>query len=262
MAWLHRFAMGVWLVAGCPGPVLSAAAGASVDPRALAEDYFRQLHGFDALEAYVSRRGRARTAFGLARRWSAGRAELLIDIQTPRSFRKWALLLRHNLRRSDDLFVYVPQWRRVRRLTALQIEAEVIFQLLPLGDLRPIAPGELEYRLLGEASVEGRSCQLVEGRPTHAGLAFDRLELVISPESGLALRTRYFRGARELRRILVSPADIREYDGRKLPVRRRIVTPPDGGTTVLSLVNLMAEPELPANLFTSQNLRVQRFPGF
>jgi hypothetical protein len=234
----------------------------SLGPAELAASYFEQLHGFSALEAYESRRGRARTSFGLARRWRDGRADILIDIQSPQSFAKWALLLRHNFGRSDDLFVYVPGWRLVRRLSALQLEAEVIYQLLPLGDLRPIVPGELEYTRLGDTQIEGERCVEIEGRPRHVGLPFDRVELALSTRSGLALRTRYFQGPREIRRILVSPQDIREYEGRSLPQRRRIIIPPDPGVTEILLRNVLMDPILPDRLFTHHNLRVQRFPRF
>ena len=258
---LGRYVAAVALLVGLQAPP-QVRAYDDVDPRVLAETYFQRLHGFDALESYESRRGPARTSFGVARRWSQGRARILIDIQTPRAFDKWALLLRHNFDRSDDLFAYVPQLRSVRRLTALQLEAMVIFELLPLGEFRPIVPGELAYVRLPDAEVEGHPCVVIEGRPRHVGIPFDRVELALSPESGLALRTRYFRGETEIRRVLVSPEDVRDYEGRLLPGRRRILMPPDPGVTVVRLLKVMSDPILPERLFTKHGLRVQRFPGF
>lgn len=243
-------------------PMLPAVAFEAADPSALAHAYFEQLYGFDALEAYESRRGAARATFAVARRWAEGRAEILIDVQAPDSFSKWALLLLHNRKRSDDLFAYVPSWRRVTRLTAIDLEVQVLFQLLPLGEFRPIVPGELEYARLPDTVVEGEWCYVVEGRPRHRGLGFDRVELALSPSSGLALRARYFRDSNEIRRVLVSPADIRDYGDRRLPVRRRISTPPDDGVTELVLRNLVLDPVLPESLFTRHNLRVQHFPSF
>jgi hypothetical protein len=91
---------------------------------------------------------------------------------------------------------------------------------------------------------------------------FDRVELALSPSSGLALRARYFRNSNEIRRVLVSPVDVRDYGDRRLPVRRRISAPPDDGVTELVLRNLVLDPVLPESLFTRHNLRVQRFPSF
>jgi len=168
----------------------------------------------------------------------------------------------HNRNRSDDLFAYIPAWRRVHRLSAIDLEVQVIFQLLSLGEIRPIARGELEYVRLPDAEIEGQACQVVEGRPQHRGLGFDRVELAISPISGLALQSLFFKGSNLIRRILVSPEDIRDYQGRLLPVRRRITSPPDDEVTELILRNLMLDPVLPNSVFTHHNLRVQRFPGF
>ncbi len=60
----------------------------------------------------------------------------------------------------------------------------------------------------------------------------------------------------------LSPDDPREFGDRRLPVRRRIATPPHPGVTELILRNVMLDPELPDRLFTKHNLRVQRFPSF
>jgi hypothetical protein len=232
------------------------------DAASLAEAHFKRMFGFDGLEAYESRRGPARTTFAVARRWDEGRAKILIDIHTPDSFSKWALLILHNHAGSDDMFVYVPILKRVRRFAAIQMERQVLFDVLPLGELRPIVPGELEYTRIADTEVEREPCLVVEGRPRHRGLGFDHVELALSPTHGVALRTRYFVGKREIRRVLISPDDIRDWGGRLLPVRRRIVTPPGSEVTELILHNLLADLELPANLFSTHNLRVQRFPSF
>ena len=234
----------------------------AADAKTLADAHFEQMYGFDALEAYQSRRGLLRTTFVVARGWREGRAKILIDIDAPVSFSKWALLILHNRDRSDDLFAYVPFWRRVLRLSAIQMESQVLFDVLPLGELRPIVPGELGYSRAPDEQVQGEHCYVVKGRPLHRGLGFDQIELAISANSGFALRTRYFSGAKETRRVLISPADVVDFGGRRLPVRRRIVTPPTAGVTELTLVNLLLDPELPDRLFTTHNLRVQRFPSF
>ena len=244
----------------CPTAPVQAFEG--TNPSAIADAYFEQLYGFNALEAYESTRGPARAVFAVARRWKKGSAKILIDVQAPESFSKWALLLLHNRKRSDDLFAYVPAWRRVHRLSAIDLEMQVLFQVLSLGEFRPISPGELEYVRLPDEEVEGETCQVVEGRPSHRGLGFDRMELAISPKSGLALRTRVFTGENEIRRILVSPEDIQKYGQRLLPVRRRIISPPDEGVTELVLRNLVLDPALPDSIFTQHSLRKQRFLGF
>jgi hypothetical protein len=244
-------------------PAPEAATRTADEATAAADAWFTQLHGFDALEAYESRTGSRRVEFVVARRWKSGRAELVIDIRSPPGLEKLAFLFLQNRDRSDDFFVYWPPWRKVLRATA----AELSGGLLPtglfvtLGDLRPILPGELVHVRRPDEEVEGEPCFAVESRPSGRPLGFDRMLLSISRRSGVALRTRLYRGERELRRILVSPRDIGSFDDRHLPTRRRVELA-DGSTAELFLRNLMIDPPLPDQLFSKQSLQTQRFPSF
>ena len=195
-------------------------------------------------------------------------ANLLGYIREPKEFRKWAALLRYNPERDDDLFVYIHTGvsdvaRRVRRLPPVTLESDPVGHVLPLGVLRPISDGELEYRSLAEErEVEGEACDVVEGKTRRQGVWFDRVELAISRKSGFALETRYYRGDRQLRRVVSPPGDIRDYGDRKLPSRRLIFSPSAREPLELVLRNLLDEPEFPRKFFTKHNLRVQRFPTF
>jgi hypothetical protein len=229
-----------------------------------AEAYFAQVHRFDALEAYEATLGSRRVQFVVARRWKDGRAQLLVDIRSPRSFEKVAFLFLQNRERSDDFFVYWPPLRRVLRVTAAELETSMlpIGRLMTLGDLRPTLPGELIHSPLPDTEVEGEPCWVVESRPSGRRLGFDRMVLEISRRTGVALRTRFFNGEREIRRILVSPEDVRLFDDRYLPVRRRVEIPTDDTTAEVVLRNLMIDPPLPDQLFSKQSLITQRFPSF
>ena len=253
-AWLAA----LLLVAASPSP---ARALEGLELAGLGDGHFARLYGFDALEAYETRKGPASARYVVMRRWEGGSAEVLIDVQEPAPFAKWAVLMLQRGQRSDDMFVYIPQFRRVLRINPVLLQ-QPIFELITLGELRPIAPGELAYRALGEEQIEGEDCVLVEGRPRHRGLGFQRVELAISKASGFSLRTVYFVRGRELRRTLISPRDIRSVGGRRLPVRRRILLPGDELPTVLELLNVLVDATLPERLFTHHALRAQNFPSF
>jgi hypothetical protein len=229
-----------------------------------AEAWFAQLHRFDALEAYEAQIGARRVQFMVARRWKEGRAQLLVDIRAPRAFEKVAFLLLQNRERSDDFFIYWPPLRKVLRVTAAELQAGMlpIGQLMTLGDLRPTLPGELAHTPLPDTVIEGQDCWVVESRPTGRRLGYDRMEIAISRETGVALRTRFYQGSRQVRRILVSPSDVRRFDDRYLPVRRRVEMLGEKATAEILLRNLMINPPLPDQLFSKQSLITQRFPSF
>ena len=237
--------------------------------RALAEGHFEHLYAFNLLVTYESSHGQQSTTFVLARRWAPDKTELLIHARQPDAREAWqrplrkriAGLLVHNLGRSDDLMVYVPALRKVHRLPAPELQKRPLFRLVPLGDFRPIVPGELAYRSLPEVVEDGRRLRAVEGRRIYDGQSFDRLELYFADGEPLAVRTVFFADGEELRRVLIDPEDVRSYEGRLVPVRHRIATP-DGGVTDLRVRNILVDPALPAELFTEKNLWLQRFPRF
>lgn len=235
----------------------------------LAEAWFEQLHGFDALEAYEVVSARGRYEFALARKWEPGRVKLLIYAVSPASIRDLAALYFRNRDLPDELFVYLPPRmvpsdvpRRVRRFPASDLMPAVLTRgVASLVDLRPIFRGELSHRRLPDATVQGESCRVVESRFRGGSSGFDRIQLVLSRRTGVALCTRYFRGERELRRVFVAPGDVREYDGRWLPTRRRVERPGEASGELI-LRNLVLDPLLPDALFTRKTLLQGRFPSF
>jgi hypothetical protein len=249
------------------------------DPGAevIAQRWFDQLLGFDALEAYVAVAGKDKLGFAIARKWRDGLARIVFKVEEPAAIDELAALWIQNRDRSDDFFLYLtPQifpsgateaatapGGKVRRLQMPRLDFEVPFTGggLPIGELRPFLPGELAWYRLDDAAVAGEPCWVVEGRPWRKRFRFDRLELAISTRTGVALRTRYFRGDAAIRSVDVERADVQERQGRYLPIRRRIS---GVGTRSFELVlrNLVVDPALPERIFTSHTLRYQKFPRF
>ena len=236
----------------------------TVDPTALAEGYFEETERFDGFLTYEVTRGPARVLFTIARRWRDGLAELLFDLREPTAYDKWAMLMHETRGGSDDLFFYAGYATdgKVRRLAASQIERQAIFELVALGDYRPTPRGELSYELGPDEDVDGVPCHVVTARPVSAPLGFDRVELVFTKDTQLLLQSRFFRDTKEVRRLSTTPGDYRDFEGRRLPMRRVARRWADGGETEIVLQRALETQDLPDNLFSHLNLRVQRFPHF
>lgn len=261
MAPLATFAICVFLAASVGS---RASAELPQDPEALAEAYFEQSERFDAFLSYENRRGPIRMVFSVARRWRDGLAELLFDVREPTAFRKVALLARQTRGGGDDLFAFLGEQtgRRVRRLSAPNLEREAAFSVFAIGDFRPTAKGELLYESAPDSEVAGTKCRIVIARPAHEGLGFDRVVLAFALDTGLLLESRYFRGEREFRRISIAPDAYAEHDGRRLPMRRRAQSWADSGETEIVLKSVLVTSGLPDELFSQRNLIAQRFPDF
>ena len=235
----------------------------------LAEGWFHQLHGFDALEAYDVVDGRRRVAFALARKWKGDAVKILFRFGRPRERDRLVFLLLQRRDGGDILFVHLP--RKVKsglfaREPIMRIPASRLVyggrRGIPIGEFRPFLPEELSHTRLPDTEVDGEPCYVVESRPTGIHpFGFDRLELALSHRTGVALRSRYFKEEKQLIEVRVSPDDVRLREGRWLPVERHIHTE-DGEPTSLVLRNIRVDATLPDKLFTRHNMLVQRFPSF
>jgi hypothetical protein len=102
----------------------------------------------------------------------------------------------------------------------------------------------------------------VIGTTPSSYLGFDRVELVFAKSSGLLLEERYYNREKVVRQLTSKPEDFREVDGRRLAFKRVVRSWPDDVPTEIALVHVLQTPDLPDNLFSSLNLRKQRFPEF
>ena len=251
-------------------PVPASKAGGEPTASELAERWFDQLLGFDSLEAYELRSGRARIGFAVARKWTESGVEIVIYLRKPEQYDKLALLFRPIRGGPDDLFIYLtPQLfgassRRVRRLPSPRLLAPVpaFGTHVPLMDFRPFFTGELTHERLPDEVIGEQACRVVESRPNGIRLGFDRMDLALSKRSGVSLRSRYFKGEKEILRVEVSPEDVARYDDRWLPTLRRLSWAGSAETGELILRNVIVDADLPDRLFTNHALRFQRFPSF
>jgi hypothetical protein len=245
------------------------------DATEIAERWFHQSQGFNALEAYEIGGLNQKISFALARKWDGRRVKVLSYVTAPKELDELAYLILREPGRPADVFSYAtpkiydrgrigagPTPRTVFRVprfgsglgtgTASSIASEVV---------GPILPGDFTHARLPDAEIEGQSCFVIESRPVRSTRALSHLHLFISHDTGVALRTVYYRDDVRLRTVNVLPADVRQYDTRWLPMRRRVQTA-DGSEAELVLRNVVTDIPLDDQLFTHHNLRIQRLPKF
>ncbi len=213
--------------------------------------------------------------FALARKWDGRRVKILSYVTEPKELDEVAYLILREPGRPAEVFSYAtpkiydrgrlgagPTPRTVFRVprfgggldrgTPTSIASEVV---------GPILPGDFTHIRLPDAEVEGQPCFVIESRPARRSRAMSHLHLFISHDTGVALRTVYYRGEDRLRTVHVLPADVRQYGTHWLPARRRVETA-DGAEAELVLRNILTDVPLDDQLFTHHNLRIQRLPKF
>jgi hypothetical protein len=247
------------------------------DAQTLGDRWAREQAGFDALESYrldLEGLGIA-VVFGVARRWrDRDHVDLLVFIREPVQMDEVAYLWKRSPAEGDGIFTYyTPQLvnfagsvaelraRQVARFPLPRLSSGTV-ESMSLASFLPYLPGELRFRLLGEGGVDGEPVLRLEAVPSDGrDLGFTRLELWLSGRTGVALRSIYYDGEIEMRRVETRAADVRQQDGRWVAARLAIRTA-DGAMATLALEERRGDPRFDPRIFTRENLRYGRFPEF
>jgi hypothetical protein len=160
---------------------------------------------------------------------------------------------------SDDLLVWVPELRRVRRLTSAQRGDQFFGSNLSLEDL--------EVQFVERNEIVGRAATLVEGEPAHIvtthplyDSGYDRADFFIAQSDYAILEIRFYRiGALEAYKIAHMPrAETEKLNGHSLP-RRMIFQDLEAGTqTEIHFRSRLVNPPIDEALFTKTTLESHR----
>ncbi len=263
-----------WLavVAGLalPAPAPAQSGAADPPPEALVQGWLDQLYGGDSVGIWRTEWAGGELVYGVARRWNLGKPEVFLHIFTPVRFDEMNYLLRERpdarmellYYRSPKLFSRGAKTARVMPTTVPPpLERLPFVEGLPaLVDVKPPDVADFTFTRLPDARVANRPCRVVEGRPRSAELGFDRVRFSLANETGVALETVWFAGDEILRRVVIEPGDVADYDGRYV-AKRFSVERLASATQIYTLSSLRIDPAFPDVLFTTQNLKLGHFPS-
>ncbi|MGH9390993.1 MAG: outer membrane lipoprotein-sorting protein [Vicinamibacteria bacterium] len=199
----------------------------------------------------------------IARKRIRGRLQSYGRFLEPAWMRGTAVLVLDHGGGSSEHFLFLPEQRRVRRVTSVQRSDAFLGSDLWYEDL--------ERRDLAQYSIGGMSEKLLGGEPAYAILAtpkqesrYQRVEFDVARSDFLLLKSSFFRGDAELpfktieserRSALVS-------EGHVLPTVLLVRNPLRGTTTEARFEGLEMNPELSESLFTTVALEAgRRIPG-
>ena len=265
------WALLVTLALAAPPAPVRAESAAEPTPEALAQAWFDQLFGGNAIEYWTTEWAGGELVFAVARRWQAGRPEVFVHLLAPRAYAELNLLLRDRAEGRLELLYYrtpklFPAGAKAARVMPASMPTPL--ERLPfadglpaLADIAPARASDYAFTRLPDTRVANQLCRVIEGRPHATDLGFDRIRLSLAHETGVALETAWLLGEKLVRRVEVEPSAVRDYEGRFLPTRRSVERA-GTDTQVFALARLMLDPVLPDQLFTTQNLKLGRFPSY
>ncbi len=121
-----------------------------------------------------------------------GGERTIVRFESPRDLYGTALLTHSRLDGSSDQWLYLPAFRRVKRIAGAARTGSFMGSEFAYEDVDPFEIDRYTYRLMGTDSLHGQAAWIVEFRPTDASSAYQRQLVWFDQEEYRALQIEYY----------------------------------------------------------------------
>jgi hypothetical protein len=180
-------------------------------------------------------------------------ADRLVVITDPPSIAGLALLSKDAEGGPADQWLYLPAYRRARRVAVHGAGDAFVGSDFYYADLARVRTDAGEHSLGGTETIEGRECVVVRSRILDAGLPYGRVETLLDRSNALPLRVRYYDRDGTLLRV-AALARVESVGGRATPLTMTMRNVETGGRSELTLDRVEYEEPLADDLFSIERL--------
>lgn len=196
------------------------------------------------------------------RRFDDGLSRVLLRVTAPENLRGAGVLVLEKAGR-NDLFMYLPDFRKVRRVTTRMVGSALFgtdFSNEDFERMQGIVDHGQRTLRPGDQKLEGRPVYVVEETlPKDGTWAYSRVLLYVDPASCVPLRIEGFDLHDALRKVIeTEPASIREQEGVFIASEVRAEDLQERTHSVLRVEAVEFEVELADDLFSQRALEQGR----
>jgi len=184
----------------------------------------------------------------------------LVNFLSPADVRGTKTLLIEHSAADDDMWIYLPAMKKVRRLVASNKRDSFVGTDFSYGDVIGHKVEDWNHRLLREEKVEGRACYVVESTPKRPEVAdntgYSKRTSWIDKESYVAVRGEIYDPSGELLKR-TSAEDVQKVDAkndRYQPMRLVSENVQTGHKTIIEFSHFKANVGVGDEVFTARSL--------
>jgi outer membrane lipoprotein-sorting protein len=184
----------------------------------------------------------------------------LVNFLSPADVRGTKTLLVEHSGSDDDIWIYLPAMKKVRRLVASNKKDSFAGTDFSYGDVIGHKVEDWNHKLLREERIAGRECYVVESTPKRAEIAdnsgYSRRISWIDKESYVALRGEIYDPNGELLKR-TSAEDVQRVDaqnGKYQPMRLTSENVQTGHKTIIEFKNFKANVGVGDGVFAARSL--------
>jgi outer membrane lipoprotein-sorting protein len=186
-----------------------------------------------------------------------GQTNALVRFTAPSDLRGSALLLIEKGDRSD-MFMYLPELRKVRRISDRTVAGSMFGTDFSYEDFERLQglTEDGDTRRLPDGEVEGRATFVLEGRPARGeDSAYERVVSYVDQEHCVPLRTELYEQSDRPRKVMVAPFEkVSQHDSLWVPRLVQVRDLLDETQTELILDEVEFDKKLPRKLFSEREL--------
>lgn len=184
-------------------------------------------------------------------------SNVMMRFEAPLDLRGSALLMLQK-EETTDMFMYLPELDRTRRITGRMLEGSMFgtdFTYEQFQRLQGLAE-DIAVTRLDDVEVGGENRYVLEYIPKQVpGTRKERVVSYIDPENCVQMRTEFFGGEGDLRKVLeVDSASIVRDSGLWIPRKMTMKDMRDGTETDLNIEKLEIGVEIPRKIFNQSGL--------
>jgi len=184
----------------------------------------------------------------------------LITFDAPADIQGTKTLLIEHSNADDDMWIYLPAMKKVRRLVASNKRDSFVGTDFSYGDVIGHKVTDWVHQLVKEDRVEGKECYVIESVPKNHEVqdisGYSKRISWIDQKSWVAVRTDIYDTNGELLKTITCE-DIREVDPANhkwQPMKQTAANVQTGHSTILEFKNFRANVGVNDNVFTTRSL--------
>jgi uncharacterized protein len=184
----------------------------------------------------------------------------LVDFLSPADVRGTKTLLIEHSAGDDDIWIYLPAMKKVRRLVASNKKDSFVGTDFSYGDVIGHKVEDWNHEVVRREKIDGRECYVVESTPKRPDVGdntgYSKRVSWIDAESYVAIRGEvYDQGGELLKRT--SAEDVQRVDtqnGRYQPMKMTAENVQTGHKTVIEFANFKANVGVADDVFSARSL--------
>lgn len=184
----------------------------------------------------------------------------LVRFLSPADVKGTATLLIEHSDTDDDMWIYLPALKKVRRLIASNKKDSFVGTDFSYGDVIGHKVEEWDHRLLRDDTVEGQPCYVIESAPrsesVKANSGYAKRQIWVRKDNAVAIREESWDQAGQLLKVMTA-GEIQLVDearGKWQPMRLEATNIQTGHRTRLQFENFRANQNIQADYFTTRYL--------